>query len=263
MPRRWGTSVKSIRSSPARHLGLLALAVGVAACAHKLTPQQKEQAQLHYEIALRTFVATPPAALKEVNDALAIDPSNADAWHLKGLLMQLSFKRFDEAKQYYLKALTLRQPFPEAEVNLGNTYMDEQNYDAAIRHYRAALAVPTYQSPYFAHANLGAAYMKLGDTARAFEHLEAARVLNPKFCIVYLKLAELHRIKGQEDEACKSLQKMREVCPDSAEAHLRGAQCHIAAGQRGEAMKALDTCVEKAKVEELRDECKRLRDSMP
>jgi tetratricopeptide (TPR) repeat protein len=163
----------------------LAVLVG-SGCVHVPDAKEKEQAQIHYELAVQMLVSTPQAAIKEVDEALTLNPAMADAWHVKGLILQHAFGKLEEAQACYTKAMTLRVPFSEARTSLGTLYMDQKRYDDAIAQYELALSDVAYASPFIAQANIGWAYFRKGDTRNALEHLKASTSMNPKFCLGYL-----------------------------------------------------------------------------
>lgn len=234
-----------------------------AACVHVPNAKERDEAQIHYEIAIRTLVNAPPTALKEVDDALRLNPNFAEAWHLKGLLMQHSFGRLDDAKAFYTKAIVLKSPYPEAEVSLGNAFMDEARYDEAIAHYQRALNDPTYQAPFLARTNLGWAFYKKKDVPSALKQLEAARTLNPKFCLTHLKLGQISEETGSPAEACRSFARYRETCPNRADAYLHSGKCLLAEGKKDDARADFDTCVQKTTDDGLKESCAALRDALP
>ena len=164
-----------------------------SACAHIVTEGDKDQSVLHYEIAVQNLVKSPQIALKEAEDALGFDPTNANAWHLKGLVLHQSFHRLDEAQSAYAKALELKNPFSDARANLGNLYMDQKRYDDAIAQYQLALSDVMYPTPFIPQGNMGWAFFKKGDSKQAIELLKNALTVNPKYCLGELSLGQIGR----------------------------------------------------------------------
>lgn len=234
-------------------LGLL-----VSSCAH-VSEKDRELAGDQYDMAVVNLVNAPQEAVKEIDQALTLNPDYADAWHLRALLLHKSFNRLEEAQAAYLKALTLKDPFPEARTNLGNLYMDEKRYDDAIAQYQLALNEMTNREPWMAHGNMGWAYFKRGDPRQAIDHLNAATTQNPKFCLGYLQLSQVHEALGSNADSCKYLARYREHCPDRADAWQRDGLCLMNAGENDKAKLAFDSCVEKSKTDDQRDVCKQLR----
>lgn len=235
-------------------LWLLAL----AGCAH-VSQRDRDQAQIHYELALQSLVKSPQLAMREVEEALALDPGLAEAWHAKALILHHSFARLDEARVCYAKALELKKDFPDARANLGNLFMDQKRYDDAIAQYETALNDVLYGAPYIAHGNMGWAYYKKGDVKQALDHLKASTTLNPKFCLGYLWLGQVYEAQGSSQDACKYFTRFREHCPERADAHQLEGTCLARAGLKVDAVKAFDACVEKAASDDQRDVCRQLK----
>lgn len=234
------------------------LALLVSGCAH-ITEKDREQAQIHYDLALQNLVKQPQSAFSETDEALKLDPGMADAWHVRGILLHTAFGRLDEALTAYMKALELKPNFSEARTNLGNLYVDMKRYDDAIAQYDKALNDVLYKDPYIAHGNMGWAYYKKGDMAQAIDHLKASITINPKYCLGHLKLGQLYEEQQNSDESCKYFSRYREHCPDRADAWQYDGLCHAKKGETAEAQKSFDTCVEKATTDDQKDLCKQLK----
>ncbi len=58
----------------------------------------------------------------------------------------------------------MRPTFSEARTNLANVYLDQGQYDEAIKLYEQVLNDMLYPTPFIAQGNLGWAYYKKGDT---------------------------------------------------------------------------------------------------
>jgi Tfp pilus assembly protein PilF len=234
------------------------LALLASSCAH-VSERDKEQSNLRYELALQNVVKEPQMALREVEQALKFDPGNADAWHIKGLLLHKSYGRLEEAQQAFVKALELKKPFSHANVNLGNLYMDQKRYEDAIEQFQKALDDVMYPDPYIAQGNLGWAYFRRGDSPRAIEFIKNALSVNPKYCLGEVWLGQIYEAQGSTAESCKYYGRYREHCPERADAWQRDGLCQLSAGDRAAAAKAFETCIEKATNDDQKDLCKQLK----
>lgn len=235
------------------------LGLWLLGCAHVPSERDREQAQIHYDLAVQNLVGQPQAAYQEAEQALALNPQMHEAWHVKGLLLHHAFGRQDEALTAYLKSLELKPDFSEARTNLGNLYVDLKRYDDAIAQYDKALNDVLYGAPFIAHGNLGWAYYKKGDLAQALDHLKASVTINPKYCLGHLKLGQLYDEQQNVEESCKYFGRYREYCPERAEAWQYDGLCHAKKGEVAEATRSFDTCVEKATTDDQRDLCKQLK----
>lgn len=261
------SSISSFGRAPSKGPGIItlgklfsafAVALWCGACAH-VSENERDQAQIHYELALQSLVKSPQLALREVDQALKLDPGLAEAWHGKALLLHHSFGRLEEAQQCYAKALELKPEFPDVHANLGNLYMDEKRYDDAIAQYEVALNDVMYGAPYIAHGNMGWAYFKKGDVKQALDHLKTSVTLSPKFCLGYFWLGQVYDASGSTQESCRAYTRFREHCPERPDAYQWEGSCLARQGQRAEAAKAFDVCVEKSSSDDQKELCARLK----
>lgn len=237
------------------------LALTLVGCAH-VGDREREQSRLHYELAVENLVKSPQVAIKEAEEALRIDPENAEAWHVKAILLHNSYKRLEEAQAAYVKALTLKTPFSEARTNLGNLYMDQKRYEDAIASYQKALDDVLYRDMFIAQGNMGWAYFRKGDGRQAIELLKSATTLNPKYCLGYLQLGQVYEAQNNAGESCKYFGRFREHCPDRPDAWQRDGICLANNGDRDGAGKAFDTCIAKSTDDDQKDLCKSLKSEL-
>lgn len=236
------------------------LALLMQSCAHYVSERDKDQSVLHYEIAVQNLVKSPQVALKEADDALKFDPTNADAWHIKALVLHKSFQRLEEAQTAYAKALELKDPFSEARTNLGGLYMDQKRYDDAIVQYELALADVNYRTPFIPQGNIGWAWFRKGDSKKAIETLKAVLQVNPKYCLGEVWLGQVYESLSNTAESCKYFSRYREHCPDQPDAWQRDGVCLANAGDKEGAAKAFQTCADKSQNDDQKDLCKQLKE---
>lgn len=235
----------------------LALLFGTG-CAH-VGDKERDQSVLHYDIAVQNFVKSPQTAMKEVDEAIGLNPQNADAWQLKALVLHLSYQRFEEAAAAFAKALELKPSFSIARVNVGNLYMDQKRYDEAIASYQKALDDVLYQDTFIPQGNMGWAYFKKGDHKQAIDLLKSATTVNPKYCLGYLQLGQVYESQGNGADSCKYYSRFREHCPERPDAWQRDGICLANAGDKEGAGKAFDSCIAKAATDDQKDLCKTLK----
>ena len=238
------------------------LALLLQGCAHFVSEKDKDQSVLHYEIAVQNLVKSPQLALKEADDALGFDPENAEAWHIKAIVLHQSFQRLEEAQTAFAKALELKKPFSEANTNLGNLYMDQKRYDDAIAQYQIALSDVMYRTPYIPQGNMGWAWFRKGDSKQAIELLKAALSVNPKYCLGELWLGQIYEAANNTGESCKYFSRFRDHCPDRPDAWQRDGMCLANAGDKEGAGKAFQACADKAINDDQRDLCKSLKEQL-
>ncbi|WP_163997365.1 social motility TPR repeat lipoprotein Tgl [Pyxidicoccus caerfyrddinensis] len=243
-------------------LALLLVSVG---CAHTPTEKERRSAEIHYDLALQAQQqGNMQEAVRELKLSLENDPDYPEANNAMGILLHLSFRRPEEAVAHYERALKVRPTFSEARTNLANVHLDQGRYDEAIKLYEQVLNDMLYPTPYIAQGNLGWAWYKKGDTARALESIKAAVTTNPAFCLGYRNLGLIYDETGRTDEACRQFSRYRESCPDVADAYLRDGVCQAKQGQVDAAKQAFAGCEAKAKPAEqqLKDDCRRLLEKL-
>ena len=105
-------------------------------------------------------------AYNELIEALRCDPSNIWALVLMGNLLTKEKNDVEHAKQYYDKVLEFHPDNAIAINNIGATYMEVNDYEAALPYLEKALAIDdTYANSYY---GLALCYRKLGRLADAF-----------------------------------------------------------------------------------------------
>jgi Tfp pilus assembly protein PilF len=145
----------------------------------------------------------------ELHQALTLDPANADAHYLKGIVL-MGLEDLVGAEAEFTEALKLRPDFLEARNNLGSALLAQGRFAEAIQVLTPLTETPLYATPAFAHGNVGWAWYKLGDLAKARRALEMSLFLNPKFCLgmnnlglVYLDMANARSAREQFERATK------------------------------------------------------------
>jgi hypothetical protein len=86
--------------------------------------------------------------------------------------------------------------------------------------------------------------------------------MNPKYCLGYLQLGTLYEQQNSSAESCKAFTKYRESCPDQADAYRREGVCQAKAGNGPGALKSFTTCVDKARGDDLKDQCAKLKEQL-
>lgn len=132
----------------------------------KVDPKNSEAwralAQLHW-----FHQHDPEKAYNELIEALRCEPSNIWAQVLMGNLLTKEKNDVEHAKQYYDKVLEFHPDNAIAINNIGATYMEVKDYEAALPYLQKALTIDdTYANSYY---GLALCYYKLGRLADAFD----------------------------------------------------------------------------------------------
>ena len=137
-------------------------------------------------------------------------------------------ERHEDAIAQYRCAASLRENFPEAHVNLGNSLKAMRRYEEAADAYRAAIALrPEYAE---AHSNLGLVLDLMNRPADALASFEAAVKFDPEIRLGYNNLALALADLDRHEEAVPYFQLARRLDPDAAEPVYNEALVQLALG---------------------------------
>lgn len=159
------------------------------------------------------------AAFEQFVKAVEMDPEFPEAQNALGL-MYLGLKEYEKAERHFKTAIKLNPDLPDYYNNLGRTYSEMGRYKEAIENFKKALSFLVYATPHFAHANLGWAYYKNGQTKEAFSELTTAIQISPNFCLAYRTLGIIYSETDQPLDALRNFNKYRENCPNEAEPYF-------------------------------------------
>ena len=130
----------------------------------------------------------------------------------------------------------LRQKHPgifAVDESLGLIYVAQQKYAEALPLLQAAVQEQTTSD--VAHANLGAAFYKLGREGEARREFEEAARLNPNNAATQQGLGELYLNAGEPARAVEAFQGALKLTPDDADLEIDCATAMVAAGQLNDA----------------------------
>ena len=131
-----------------------------------------------------------PIAVKNYEEAAALDPENATIQHELAMAYR-DLGDYGKAEQHFQKAVTLKPDFPEAWNNLATLYLLTKQWDKAISSTQKALASLTYSTPQYAYNNQGLAYYNKGQYQKAVDTFLEALKIFPSYtvCLTNLGLA--------------------------------------------------------------------------
>ena len=198
-----------------RGLALLALVL-LAACSNKpsqpeppspiaTTPPQKAppqvRAQLHTELGAGYYErGQMEVALEELNLAIKIDPTYAQAYNISGLVYAyLGDDR--KAEQNFSHALQLAPNDSETRHNWGWYLCTHNRARESLPEFDAAVRNPLYKTPEVALVNAGRCAQAIGDDAAAESYFRRALAIQPGNPLASLGLAQLAYRAHRYDEA--------------------------------------------------------------
>ncbi len=221
-------------------------------------------------------------ALEELVKAVELNPQNADAHNLIGLVWlrkaadaeelatraqclkgeeaklekQEMDTQFKKAEESFKKALAARANFSEAENSMGVIALHFGRYDEAVQHSEKALSNIMYRDAFYAKGNLGWAYLQKNDYARASKALREALFDQPSFCVGRYRLAKVYYEQKEYDRAQEELDKVTgdKACPLQEAFHLAGMVA-LRKQERDKAGELFQKCVSLAPKACLAREC--------
>jgi tetratricopeptide (TPR) repeat protein len=156
------------------------------------------------------------AAEQIYRQILAVEPNQAGAWHLLGLLAYQA-GRHEVAVEYIARAITLKDTEPAFHSNLGEAYRALRRIPEAVACYRRALGLkPDYAG---AHNNLGIALMDQEQPDEAVACFRRALELKPDYVEAYNNLGNALKEQGSLEEAVACFRRALQCRPDFALAH--------------------------------------------
>jgi tetratricopeptide (TPR) repeat protein len=149
--------------------------------------------------------------------------------------------RADEGSAEFRNALAIRPEDPEANMSLGPYEEAHGNLPAAIEHYqKVALYSANSALRTTAFFNLGHAYRRTGDLARARQYFEWTLEMAPNEATAMVGLGLIAETNGDFAEAVRQYSRAQAVKPDDVVCSLLLADALEHAGRAGEAQAILD-----------------------
>ncbi len=190
----------------ARVFFLAAVLITFVSCAPTLK-EKKDNAAIRYKMgAVHFSEGNYTAALKDLIEAVELNPEEPTYQHLLGLTY-FSKRMYNEAVVHYKEAVRLDPEYADAHVNLGVAYLRLERWDDAIVHFNKALENVFYRTPEMALYNLGSAYYGKGDYIRAVEYFKEAVRVDPEYAFAYNNLGLAYDKLNMTDKAVASYRK--------------------------------------------------------
>ena len=151
----------------------------------------RRRARIRLELAANYLqMGQTGVALEEVQQALATDPSYADAYHLRGLVY-MALADLQGAEDSLKRAQAMRPNDPDIMHNYGWLQCQRQQYAQANQLFERALASPTYASRSKTLMSQGLCYQRAGQVAEAEKTLLRAYEIDAGNPLVGYQLASI------------------------------------------------------------------------
>jgi serine/threonine protein kinase/Tfp pilus assembly protein PilF len=146
---------------------------------------------------------------ESMEKAIAIDPGFAMAFRSMGMAYR-NLNRPDESRKYLQEALKLSDRLPEREKLLiqGSAFFGmPSTYDKALETYKKLVTLyPESAEAISANHNLGNLYIEIEDWDKALEHYQAAINAGTRQVSTFYQLASPYMAKGEYEKAKKVLE---------------------------------------------------------
>jgi superkiller protein 3 len=181
------------------------------------------------------------AALEAFQQALALDPKDANTYHGLGIVYR-NLGQHAAALEAFQQAIALDPKDAYPHNGLGNVYRDLGQNAAALEAFQQAIALdPKYAYP---HRGLGVLYRNLGQHAAALEAFQQAIALDPKYADAHYGLGNVYRDLGQHAAALEAFQQAIALDPKDADPHYGLGNVYSLLGHIDEARDAYQRAVE-------------------
>lgn len=143
-------------------------------------------------------------------EAIGIDPKMATAHYNLGIALR-NQGRFAEARDAFLHATRLREPYAEAMDALAHAYIALCDWPSAVETLQAIIA--RWPNKAEMHNNLGTVLQAMGRTGEAIAAYEAALRLNPRMGVALASLGAAYQAQNDFEQAERCLRRCLEIDP--------------------------------------------------
>lgn len=174
------------------------------------------RAKLHTELGALYFQdGNMAVALDELKIAIAIAPSYAPAYNVRGLV-RLYLREMGLAEEDFKQALRLAENDPEVNNNYGWFLCQTAREKDSIAYFLRAIKNPLYQTPDRAYLNAGRCSQKAGDLDAAEDFFQKALRFSPDNPQALVQLATINYRRGRLELAKKQLSEVvRKIEPNA------------------------------------------------
>ena len=183
---------------------------------HHMEPESGQLLLNFDQAELERMVAMPQAKKQQAEDQrrTAKRQHDAEAYFLRGVELEQTGARIEDAIAAYKKAIELDPEMAPAHVNLGTIYFTAHDWTKATACYKRAIEInPDYA---LAHFNLANLYDELGEQENALIHYQAALKLDPNYADAHYNLALLYQSSGHVLKAVRHWRTYLKLDPKSS-----------------------------------------------
>jgi type IV pilus assembly protein PilF len=220
-----------------RLLAALLAALLAQGCVTTTTSSFKadKQAEVKYRVEAATAYlkqGNNEQAIVHLRRALEVEPNDAS---IHDTLAQVFWKtgEYELCEEHFRRAIALDPKFSRARNNYAAFLYERGDARGAIKELELVVADTLYDGRSGAYANLGRAYLKTGETAKAEEALTRAVKMDGRQWPALLELAAINFERGESQAAARYYEQFRGIVPrQTPRSLLLGIRLAQAAGNR-------------------------------
>jgi tetratricopeptide (TPR) repeat protein len=208
-----------------------------------------------------------PAVIEHLLRAVELDRENVRAHLMLGFVLMRG-QEWETAERSIREGIRLLEErrdeqalLAEARNMLGLLYIHRERYDDAIPILRQSATELTNRAQHFAWGNLGWAYLEKGEHTRALDALQQAVRIQPRYCVGWYRIGQVHVAQERFEQAEQSLTRALEADERCSRFYqdawrLRG-EVRARLGHREDAVADFERCVELSASSEAGQACRR------
>jgi tetratricopeptide (TPR) repeat protein len=228
-----------IRRTVLARLAALALPTALAAaCVWGQTPTETPS-RLFAEAVSAAQLGQYDAAIRDFNQLLAHEPGNLKA----ALGLAAAYRKVHNfgAAQHVLDEAHRRHPHSaEPLAMLGDMDIETQDYDHAIAHLHAALALNS--GDVGSRVRLAVAYKAKAEFPEALAQLEKVLARDPNNALAYFTRADIESGQNQDEKALQDAEAALRLQPENRRARIQAGKILVRLGQSASAPDAATDC---------------------
>lgn len=155
-------------------------------------------------------------SMKSLQRSEDYNPDDARIYSARAMLFD-RIGESDKAELNFRKAIRMDEGNSLTRNNYGAFLCEKGRYKEAYAQYLAALDNPLYETPEYAHTNIGLCAIRSKDLKKAETEFRAALRKNPEFAIALFQMAKLNFEKGRMLQTRAYLQRFAEVAQPGPE----------------------------------------------
>ncbi len=215
----------------------------LAGCATTGTSDKTKMAEGYYNRGINHLQSKDyEKAMVEFQRSINTDSKFKMSYYAMGMVYDMMGK-YGDAEKYYKEAIDIDSEFSDAYNSLGTVYMKQKKWKEALKAFQKTLQNKMYATPNIAYVNIGDVYLNLEDYPKAIEaYREAKRYANQDYIIYRLGMT-LTRA-GYTKEAIGELQEGVALTPKNPDMRLALGLALLKDGNKSAALTEFKKLVE-------------------